>query len=269
VRDAVVWAGPISGELRSVKWRQPTVVLVVNKGISDQYDCAGSMAGWTTEHTVSCIGSSAFGRLASSLGSDILGALLAKSGITDAGKVTLASFSAGHGLLNPILKQSADRVSAVMLFDSYYGATKEGYLAAAQRAVRGDCVMVVTASGFGGANYSSCNEYVKWMLQRIEPLDDGALYWPKDLPQPLSVRTRGSFLYADFGTTISHGEHAKLLAAPIIERWANPPTQGAPPWATDQAKPGGGPGGTAVIVGVGLVVAAGLAALAWRSKWKR
>lgn len=82
-------------------------------------------------------------------------------------KVVLAAFSAGHGLVNEVGKNPADRelVSAVMLHDAVYlghanaasGNLPDGLLAWTLDAARGRLLCVSTTSGTPGPTYLSAD----------------------------------------------------------------------------------------------------------------
>jgi hypothetical protein len=70
----------------------------------------------------------------------------------DVGRVAFVSFSAGHGFMNPLLANDADRarISAVLLIDSTFGGGKTGYQKALIDAAAGRMLLATTTSNTGG-----------------------------------------------------------------------------------------------------------------------
>lgn len=236
-QDLVVWCGPISNELAKVQWAEPTRVLVVPMGIGSQYDCSGSMKDWTTEHHVDCHGSQAFGRLYQSLPqpSDLAetksDSLLRRYGLeANVWRTqTIASFSAGHGLVEPLLRESPLAWDCVYLADSYYTgapAVKPGMAAFAERAVQGKALFIATCSASGNAQTRACNECIAPLIKRLD-LKLTEVVWPGPV-QPEKVWTRGKACIADFGSRVSHGDHAKVIAPPVMQAWVSPTMAAAP-----------------------------------------
>jgi hypothetical protein len=144
--DLLIWGGPVyapgsspyaAGDVGKVQWERPTDIVTFSHG-------AGGG-----------IGSDAFSGLASSFrdaDGRILPRLLASTGrdIASYEQIAIAGFSAFHGLANQLLGSDGDYIDAAVLLDSCFetpgSAPKAGYASFAERAARGDRLMVFTAS---------------------------------------------------------------------------------------------------------------------------
>jgi len=235
-QDLVAWCGPISNELAKVRWAEPTRVLVIPMGIGSTYPCVGSMKGWSVEQHVDCHGSQAFGRLFASLSPPSAGEsksdelLRAFKLALDWRTRTIASFSAGHGLVEPLLRDDPSAWDCVYLADSYYTgapAVKQGMLAFAQRAVAGEALFIATCSAAGNEQTRACNECILPLVEQLE-LVRASVVWPGPV-QPERVWTRGKACIADFGARVSHGDHARIVAPATMQAWVSPALSRAVP----------------------------------------
>lgn len=228
--ELVVDVGPVSGgELAKVQWSSPTKVVAIPIGIGSKYDCSGPMTGWSVEQHVDCHGSTAFRAYYDSLGQPGPGETKADVLLRKLNLVrpwhskTLTSFSAGHGLVEPMLRDAAMAWDAVLLQDSYYTgapALKAGMLVHAQLAAQGSKLFIATCSGSGNATTRPCNECIVPLIKAIgaQPVE---LQWPGGL-KPKQAWARGKFLVGDFGMNYSHGDQAKVVAPQIMQGWISP-----------------------------------------------
>ncbi len=136
----------------------------------------------------------------------------------------LASFSAGHGLLELLLADAPGdrRILGVLAADSYYGLdVKPGYLAHAQFCIAtGDPFWLTSSrSGEGPSSHSA--------TQSIEPfaaeLELRPVRAPAEVPAPVRALGRGGVLWLDYGragdSALEHRRHALELAPTILSAW--------------------------------------------------
>lgn len=186
-------------------------------------------------------------------------------------QIALAAFSAGHGLLNKVGAVPADRerLSAMLLHDATFAgfsdAPKAGYVAFGSDAVRGERLMVATASNSGGTGYLTGRK--SWLMvwdTLCRQMVRAPRLVPPTPPAPAASggwwRLGGNLYWGDYvtpgsadntGNDYTHGQHNDLAVAvwqgylaPWFARWR---------WF--------GP----ALLGAG---AAGLGAAAWNA-WRR
>lgn len=197
VMHIVIWSGPVSAaHLKSARMPAGALVTTIGEGVGG-------------------IGSSHFAALAAKYG-DSLRALLAARGIDlDAAcTVTLAGFSAAHGLIERLLRgPESARVSALLAADAYYTSTalapKVGYRAFIERAAAGGALALMTTSTTAGATYPSASEATGALVagMSLAPVEVRP-----PLPEPDRAEGRRGFLWADYGQRFTHREHAVKLA---------------------------------------------------------
>lgn len=164
-----------------------------------------------------------FRNYASTLGADPLGALMAKAG-TSPTEAILASFSAGHGLLDPLLSASAgdSRIQGVYAADSYYGLdVKAGYLKQGQASIAsGVPFWLSTSSAKGGVTIHSGSESAVVLANALGlgPVDP-----PTGMPKPVTARGKGGVLWLDYQGLFSHGDHATKLCPTALDIWFGKP----------------------------------------------
>lgn len=272
--QVVIFGGPVygpgasphaAGDIGNVAWRgTPPTIVTVNTG-------AGGG-----------IGSSAFAQLADSLnhGDGILANLLRQHGIDLASvdSISLAGFSAFHGLASKILATEPEKVSAVVLLDACFSAVpesswpKQGYVDFGARAARGDALMVYTASAGGGpgGQYPSSTGS-QCMRANVEAaaaqagVSLSAYDAPPSMPPASAGLRAGNLIGLDYGPQYNAG----FTHDDLINRWgvATLETYLAPWIAGERDAATGGPGAKGfslapiilgVATGVGIV-----AALVW------
>lgn len=202
----VIWCGPVSASnLAKAKWVSPVQVLTISFSGSD----AGASLGATYK----------------SEGGTPLRGLLKRHGIDADTKrtIVLAGFSAGHGLIEQILKDSdADRVGAVGAFDAYYTSAakkpKPGYLRYAQRAAAGECAMLLTCSHNAGPTYPSCADATAALVAGLGLQPVSVREVPPTIVENASAKgglTR--IVYGDRGGLVTtHVQHATVLAPAFL-----------------------------------------------------
>jgi hypothetical protein len=231
VTDVVIWAGPVMllPAHRAINWqgRDVRIVLVQGEGSSNMAALGSSLRD-------------ASGR--------ILPNLLAKyaPGIKPE-KIALCAFSAGHGLLNQILSNDADRaaVSAVVLSDADFNtgnpaapscsSVHEGYVKFGIEAAKGAKLLVATTSNSTDGTYLSGRQSFDCELRQMESATGhsrssespaqgvksasggwwrlGNAHWG-DYTQP------GSPVNA--GNDITHGDHANVLSPQVWQAYLAP-----------------------------------------------
>lgn len=202
----VIWCGPVSASnLAKAKWVSPVQVLTISFSGSD----AGASLGATYK----------------SEGGTALRGLLKRHGIDVDTKRTIvvAGFSAGHGLIEQILKDTdAERVGAVGAFDAYYTSAakvpKPGYLRFAKRAAAGECAMLLTCSHNAGPTYPSCADASAALVAGLglEPVSIAEV--PPTVLE--SASAKGGLTRAVYGNrgglVTTHVQHATILAPAFL-----------------------------------------------------
>lgn len=194
----VLWLGPIWEKLIASAVPAPWKVTTISRGAP----------------LANPVGSEAFRVLAGSLGNDPLTALA-----PGAKEIIIASFSAGHGAVEVILRETAGRndgrIRGLLACDSYYVATgnkepKPGFLAWSRLALDRGLPAWFTTSGFAGPNHPSASESIKPLVEALDlqPVD----HRPVGMPEAEQVLGRGSIRWFDYGKRYSHKEHATMLA---------------------------------------------------------
>ena len=253
----VIWMGPVSTvNLKSVVLPPDWSVLTVSCEMLGKPSCPTPLT--PTD----------FRSYAASLGSDPLGALMAKAGSPE--HAVLASFSAGHGLLDPLLNANAGdpRIQGVYAADSYYGLdVKPGYKRQADAAIaagpNGPPFWLSTSSAKGGVTIHSGSESMA-VFAGAEALVD--VDPPTGMPKPVTSKGLGSCLWLDYQALYAHQEHATLLCPTALNLWfsgatVTPIGPGVTP----------GPGASPLslfgsLVAVGLGGAAGYYAARWAER---
>jgi len=148
-------------------------------------------------------------------------------------QIALAAYSAGHGLLNKVAAVPADRerLSALLLHDATFSGwsdpPKAGYVAFGLDAIRGERLMVSTASNSGGTGYLTGRK--SWLLvwdalQRATGRAPHSLAPRSPVPPPSGGwwQLGGNLFWGDYvvpgsadntGNDFTHGQHNDLAAA--------------------------------------------------------
>ena len=200
--NLVLWCGPVSASnLAGAALPAPARVLTISEGVGG-------------------IGSTAFANLGRRYEGD-LGELLAarKVDLDSCATVTVAGFSAGHGLIEVLLRnsRSAARIDALVAADCYYtGAgrgAKPGYHAYCERAAARKALCVLSTSGIGGPSYPSAEQAVGVLLEDfpLRPVDP-----PPDVPAPASAVGAGGLLWLRYGDKYGLGRKAHVMHATEI-----------------------------------------------------
>jgi hypothetical protein len=235
--DLLIWTGPVeTRNLASVKWQRPTGV-----------------------YTVGGEGSDYFSGLGRSLAPGIVGKLSdkwraqTKPAREAPDRIAMASFSAGHGLIETVCKEAASlsQLAAVCACDSYYvakqGDIKAGYRAACERAVAGEMLVILTTGASGGMlpdkkPFPSSRE-------AFAPLADelglSEIAWPEqagNVPAPERLLGRGLCFWLDYDARFKHVEHALKIAPAVIGAMVSPYMAGSQ-WPPPASAPDDGTGG--------------------------
>jgi len=244
--QSIVFSGPVNamqvGPMATLPGAQRSFVVCEGRVIPGQQTCAQIGNGLMS-------------------GGQMLPSLLQKARInpTTAGDVFLAAFSAGGSLVKQVLLQAADRanIKGVVLHDATYsswngGSTPapiapDGFVLWALDCLAGSKLFLATASatvntphGAAGPSLPSGSQTLAAIKTAIEQrsgvtLTDprasstsgfGALGALADLPvQPVNLWTYGGVILMDYGTLLSHRDHANKLASPvwqdIVTPWAD------------------------------------------------
>ncbi len=225
--DLVIWCGPVStSNLKTARLPAGARVVTVNRGAGKDPKAPN-------------IGSSNFELLASQVGGS-LRTLLDQRGVDldTCGTVTLAGFSAGWGLMEPLLRGTdGARVDVLYAADAYYTGpgrqVKPGYRAFLERAAAGRALAILTTSNIAGPNYPSSAAAVEKLTEGLglEPITLGP-----ELPRPERAVGKLGAIWADYGgQPFKHVGHATKLAplyfshvvTPYLERRALPGASGA------------------------------------------
>lgn len=226
-QDLVIWCGPVSpANLKTARLPAGARVVTINRGAGKDPKAPNS-------------GSSNFELLASQVGGS-LRTLLDQRGLDlDAFRsVTLAGFSAGWGLMEPLLRGTdGARVDVLYAADAYYTGpgrqVKPGYRAFLERAAAGRALAILTTSHVAGPNYPSSAAAVEKLT---EGLDLAPLSLAPEIPRPERAVGKLGAIWADYGTEpFKHVGHATKLAplffshvvTPYLERRALPGASGA------------------------------------------
>lgn len=190
----------------------------------------------------SCQGSNYFSMLAETWfdGKRYLPKLLRLKGIDPASEpeVYIGSFSAGHGAVKKLCMSPDDRrlIQAVVLADSTYCAWPnhvaqyaEGYVRACVDAVKGPRLFVATASSnTDPAGNTPAGDVCMVAIRDEVEKRTGAKFrpspnWPSGIaPQPVAVWQAGNCILADYGSRVSHENHARHLAAQVWQQLVVP-----------------------------------------------
>jgi hypothetical protein len=223
-QDLVIWCGPVSpANLKTARLPAGARVVTINRGAGKDPKAPNS-------------GSSNFELLASQVGGSLRTLLDGRGVDLDAFRsVTLAGFSAGWGLMEPILRGTdGARVDVLYAADAYYGrAVKPGYRAFLERAAGGRALAILTTSTIAGPTYPSATA-------GVEKLVDGLGLEPMTLapalPRPVRALGKLGAVWCDYGLEpFKHVGHATKLAplffshvvTPYLERRALPGAGGA------------------------------------------
>jgi hypothetical protein len=218
----VIWAGPVSSSnLRGALLPVPAKIVTVNQGAGGK------------------IGSSAFAALGRNLGS--ARELLARHSVDlDACEtLTLAGFSAAHGLLEVLLRdpETLSRTDALLSADAYYTSptkgVKPGYLAMAQKAAARRAVAVFTSSPIAGPGYPSGIDSIAPLMREVgvSPI----LPPPPTTPPPVHALGAGSLWWLQYSRGFGHGAHATRLARQLINLRIGPALERAAAPGDDDA----------------------------------
>lgn len=215
----LLWSGPVSAaNVAGAALPADSRLLVVNQGIDAKNP----------------IGSTAFANVGRKY--ETLRAFCSARGV-DVGQfdtVSLAGFSAAHGLLELLLRDedSAGRTTALLAFDAYYTSSalrvKPGYRAFCERAVRGRALCVLSSSTFAGQNYPSCDRAVRELVRDLPLVESQcparlrAALSAAGLQLPLQTLIAGGLIWLRYGETLKHAEHATRLASPVLTSLLTP-----------------------------------------------
>lgn len=225
-QDLVIWCGPVSpANLKTARLPAGARVVTVSRGAGKDPKAPN-------------IGSSNFELLASQVGGS-LRTLLDQRGVDlDAFRsVTLAGFSAGWGLMEPLLRGTdGARVDVLYAADAYYTGpgrqVKPGYRAFLERAAAGRALAILTTSHVAGPSYPSSAAAVEKLT---EGLDLAPLSLAPEIPRPERAVGKLGAIWADYGAEpFKHVGHATKLAplyfshvvTPYLERRALPGASG-------------------------------------------
>lgn len=242
----IIWMGPVStANLASVKLPPDWSVVTISAEVVQP----GSSALTPTM----------FRTYAATLGADPLGALMARAK-TSPDEAILASFSAGHGLLDPLLQANGGdpRIRGVYAADSVYGLdVKAGYLKQGKASVAtGTPFWLSTSSAKGGVTIHSGSESMIPLAQALGLQDMDP---PAGMPTPVLCKGLGGCVWLDYQSLFSHGDHATKLAPAALDIWFG----AAPPTLPSGGGPGLEPGLGSKALGLGAGALAGFLAARW------
>lgn len=221
----VVWLGPVSAA--QVKGASvpgvPTVNLTCTGDGSP--NCGQIADGWLSS-----------GRR--------LPGLLSGRGVDVTAQAVMGAFSAGGSAVKRILtnQQDRDQVTAVLLADATYTTTEGAPAGFVEYGVEASSpssgkMLVATASSAPNKNWPTGAQTLEMMRQAIETRT-GRSFEPVTIgttPAPVSAMRLGNVVFADFGSKVTHPEHATKIAPQI---WSSMLL----PWLAGGSEPGPGPG---------------------------
>lgn len=157
------------------------------------------------------------------------------------GRIAFAPFSAGHGFVNPLLNNDADRAdtSAVLLYDATFGGGKTGYVKAAQDAAAGRLLLVSATSDKGSTDALSNGDYA-WRQFVLKPagLNPSPSSFNAPMPAPSGgVFQAGNLWYYRYShAELPHTSMGKLISplvqAHLLPFWSGSSSSGFPwKWA--------------------------------------
>lgn len=242
----IIWMGPVStSNLAGVKMPSDWSIVTISAEVVQP----GSNALTPTM----------FRSFAATLGADPLGALMARA-TTSPDQAILASFSAGHGLLDPLLTANGGdpRIRGVYAADSVYGLdVKPGYLKQGQASVAsGTPFWLSTSSAKGGVTIHSGSESMVPLAQALGLQDMDP---PAGMPTPVLCKGAGGCVWLDYQSLFAHGDHATKLCPAALNIWFGQ----APPTLPS----GGGPGLEPGLGSKALALAGGLAVGYFAARW--
>ena len=185
-RLAVIWSGPASDTLDTIKLPAGTIRLKV--------PCKGS-AGCRAE---------------------LDQALALVAGLPTGTTLIAVGFSAGHGLNDEFLAKA--NPDAYVALDSYYAeGTPPSVLSYAQRAASGQRWMVTTTSDPAGATWRTCEQAIQPLLKQLSL---GHVSMPAGIEKIVNASAlgRGQYLHLPYAGRYVHEDHARVLG-PIIIPW--------------------------------------------------
>jgi len=144
------------------------------------------------------------------------------------GRVAFVSFSAGHGMLNPLLQHETP--DAVVLVDSTFGGGKTGYVKAAQAAANGGPLLVTATSDKGSTDALNNGDYA-WREFVLKPagllgMPAGQVRAPMPAPDE-GVFSQGNLYYYRYShEQLPHTSMGKLLS-PLVQAYVLPYWSGA------------------------------------------
>lgn len=226
-QDLVIWCGPVSASnLKTARLPAGARVVTVNRGVGK-------------DPAAPNVGSSHFEALAAQVGGSLRTLLDGRGVDLDAFRsVTLAGFSAGWGLMEPLLRGTdGARVDVLYAADAYYTGpgrqVKPGYRAFLERAAAGRALALLTTSNIAGPTYPSSAAAVEKLT---EGLDLEPVQLAPELPRPVRALGKLGAIWCDYGgEPFQHVGHATKLAplffshvvTPYLERRALPGAGGA------------------------------------------
>ncbi|MBK8257474.1 MAG: hypothetical protein IPK82_33000 [Polyangiaceae bacterium] len=217
----VIWFGPVNGfqvKGATLPGVTPRFVTCTGDGSDGGPTCADRAEAWRD----------ATGRRLPTLFKRL------KINPADVSQLTLGAFSAGGQIIKRLGLDALDRaqIHAVLLSDATYtiewlnqkqGTTKpiEGFLKLALDYINDGRLFLATASAAPNKAYPSGAQSLLGLKTGIEqasgltfdPAEDDPLW--ADLKPPVRAFRLKNVIFADFGMSYKHGEHATLLA-PIL-----------------------------------------------------
>lgn len=205
----IIWMGPVSqSNLNSVKIPDNWDIVTISQEVVAP-NRPGPVALTPTD----------FRNFASTLGADPLTVLMKRS--KKSPKICLiASFSAGHGLLEPLLRANAGdpRIHGVYSADSYYGLEiKEGYYNHAKACINsGSRFWLSTSNTKGGTTIHSGSESVLPFANQLQLDADSPSIW---MPPPVTSRGWKNVQWLDYQALFTHIQHATVLCPTALRIW--------------------------------------------------
>lgn len=172
--------------------------------------------------------------------------LLKAKGAPPTAQAVVAAFSAGGSIAKRLAMSEADRqqIPAMVLSDATYTTTEgapEGFVRyAVDASTNGSsCLLVATASSSPNKNWPTGAETLMMIKDAVEQRTGRSFVEIAGLagvaPAPVRTFKLGNVYLADYGSVVSHGEHATKIAPQVFKNILIP-------WLAWTPGPGPGPG---------------------------
>lgn len=211
----LIWGGPVASFDMKAQQLPDVTLLTISQGVGG-------------------IGSNAFRDLALSKvdgNGRILPTLLADKGLSidQFEDISLAGFSAFHGMANEILKRDSDLVTACVCLDACFSSfehlEKDGYVLFGSMAANEEKLFVMSGSLGGGQTFSTgvaCVIANAQAAAQVAGKELAAVEVPEGVPVPTQALGVGGLVALDYQMAFTHVGHVKQLGGPLLDAYLAP-----------------------------------------------